>query len=173
MYTVKREIFVAKNFRRFCGLTNIRKNFIRELGIFAVLSRDSGQHLQNFICEFSFLEPSAKISRYMVCHCQMCCVDSTGNKFPVRSEYHSYSCHCTGLCCTALESSLVPIQACKFALRRLGPLMGSKKINDLFQKNLDEGSTLLYGEFLNSFCKLMVSIQYYYGVLRFTMVYFC
>jgi hypothetical protein len=48
------------------------------------------------------------------------------------------------------------VTACKFALKRLGPLLGSEKINDLFQKNLDDGSTLLYGEFLNSFCKLMV-----------------
>ena len=52
---------MGQNFRGFRGLTNIRKNFIRELGVLAVLLRDSGQICENFICEFSFLEPSAKI----------------------------------------------------------------------------------------------------------------
>ena len=42
------------------------------------------------------------------------------------------------------------------ALTRLGPLLGSERISQLFQNNLNESSTLLYGEFLNSFCKLMV-----------------
>ena len=46
--TVWREIFAGQNFRGFRGLPNIRENFIRELGVLAVLSRDSGQHPRKF-----------------------------------------------------------------------------------------------------------------------------
>ena len=45
------------------------------------------------------------------------------------------------------------------ALTRLGPLLGSERIGQLFLNNLNESSTLLYGEFLNSFCKLMVRMR--------------
>ena len=39
---------MGQNFHRFLGLPNIRENYICELGILAVLSRDSGQHPRKF-----------------------------------------------------------------------------------------------------------------------------
>ena len=57
-------------------------------------------------------------------------------------------------------SAVSLLQACKVALTRLGPLLGSERISQLFQNNLSESSTLLYGEFLNSFCKLMVRTRH-------------
>ena len=42
-------------------MPNVRENFICELGILAVLSRDSGQHPRKFYLQISFLEPPAKI----------------------------------------------------------------------------------------------------------------
>ena len=39
---------MGQNFRGFRGLPNIRENFIHELGVLAVLSRDSGQHPRTF-----------------------------------------------------------------------------------------------------------------------------
>ena len=39
---------IAGNIRGFRGLPNIRENFIREVGVLAVLSRDSGQHPRKF-----------------------------------------------------------------------------------------------------------------------------
>ena len=47
---------MGQNFRRFRDWPNIR-----ELGVLAVLWRDTGQHPRKFIYEFSFLEPSAEI----------------------------------------------------------------------------------------------------------------
>ena len=48
------------------------------------------------------------------------------------------------------------LQACKFSLRLLGPLMGSESINNKFQRHLLEDANLIYGEFLNDLAKLMV-----------------
>ena len=48
------------------------------------------------------------------------------------------------------------LQACKFSLRQLGPLMGSESINNKFQRHLLEDANLIYGEFLNDLAKLMV-----------------
>ena len=39
---------MGPNFRGFRSLPSIRENFIRELGVLAVLSRDSGQHPRKF-----------------------------------------------------------------------------------------------------------------------------
>ena len=39
---------MGQNFCGFRGSPNIRENFIRELGVLAVLSRDSGQHPRKF-----------------------------------------------------------------------------------------------------------------------------
>ena len=48
-------------------------------------------------------------------------------------------------------------QACKVALRKLSPLINSAKVNKMFQQHLDPEESLLYGEFLNDLCKLIVS----------------
>ncbi|GFN92402.1 maestro heat-like repeat family member 1 [Plakobranchus ocellatus] len=47
-------------------------------------------------------------------------------------------------------------QACKHALRLLGPLMGSEVMNDKFQRHLVEESNLHYGEFMNDLAKLLI-----------------
>uniref|UniRef100_A0A2C9KZ46 Maestro heat-like repeat-containing protein family member 1 n=1 Tax=Biomphalaria glabrata TaxID=6526 RepID=A0A2C9KZ46_BIOGL len=47
-------------------------------------------------------------------------------------------------------------QACKFALRSLGPLMKSEVINDKFQRHLIEDGHLHYGEFMNDLSKLII-----------------
>ncbi|ESO87809.1 hypothetical protein LOTGIDRAFT_234834 [Lottia gigantea] len=47
-------------------------------------------------------------------------------------------------------------KACKYALRLLGPLMGSDAINNKFQKHLLEGANLFYGEFMNDLAKLII-----------------
>jgi len=49
------------------------------------------------------------------------------------------------------------LQACKTALIKLGPLMGSEKVNEMFQKHLDPDAPLLYPDFLNDLCKHVVS----------------
>ncbi|XP_065915103.1 maestro heat-like repeat-containing protein family member 1 [Dysidea avara] len=46
--------------------------------------------------------------------------------------------------------------ACKTALIKLGPLMGSVKVNEMFQKHLDPDAPLLYPDFLNDLCKHVV-----------------
>ena len=53
--------------------------------------------------------------------------------------------------------SLPSLQACKAALQRLGPLMSSKRVNKMFQKHLKPEDSLLYADFLNDLCKLIVS----------------
>jgi len=55
------------------------------------------------------------------------------------------------------DGSLV-LQACKTALIKLGPLMGSEKVNEMFQKHLDPDAPLLYPDFLNDLCKHVVRI---------------
>lgn len=49
------------------------------------------------------------------------------------------------------------MQACKGALQKLGPLMKSDKVNEMFQKHLNPEDSLLYADFLNDLCKLLVS----------------
>ena len=53
------------------------------------------------------------------------------------------------------------VQACKGALQKLGPLMKSDKINAMFQKHCDPEEQLLYADFLNDLCKLIVSDSFY------------
>ena len=48
-------------------------------------------------------------------------------------------------------------QACKEALQKLGPLMKSDRINEMLQKHLSPTESLLYPDFLNDLCKLIVS----------------
>ena len=48
------------------------------------------------------------------------------------------------------------MQACKGALQRLGPLVKSDKVNEMFQKHLNPEESLLYPDFLNDLCKLLV-----------------
>jgi hypothetical protein len=55
------------------------------------------------------------------------------------------------------ESDPVVVVACKEALQKLGPLMKSESINRMFQKHLDPTETLLYPDFLNDLCKLIVT----------------
>ena len=55
-------------------------------------------------------------------------------------------------------SLVIELQACKEALQKLGPLMKSDNINRMFQKHLDPADSLLYPDFLNDLCKLIVSI---------------
>ncbi|KAK7115260.1 maestro heat-like repeat-containing protein family member 1 isoform X1 [Littorina saxatilis] len=47
-------------------------------------------------------------------------------------------------------------KSCKYALRLLGPLMGSQAINEKFQKHLLEEANLFYGEFMNDLSKLII-----------------
>jgi hypothetical protein len=47
--------------------------------------------------------------------------------------------------------------ACKSALRQLGPLFESEAVNDMIQKLLVEGQSLHYGEFMNDLSKLMIT----------------
>ncbi|XP_059158762.1 maestro heat-like repeat-containing protein family member 1 isoform X2 [Physella acuta] len=47
-------------------------------------------------------------------------------------------------------------QSCKYALRHLGPLMGSEVMNDKFQRHLMEDGHLHYGEFMNDLAKLVI-----------------
>lgn len=48
------------------------------------------------------------------------------------------------------------IQACKGALQKLGPLMKSEQVNGMFQRHLNPEESLLYPDFLNDLCKLLV-----------------
>ena len=48
-------------------------------------------------------------------------------------------------------------QAYKAALQRLGPLMKSQRVNEMIQKHLKPEDSLLYADFLNDLCKLIVS----------------
>ncbi|KAL5467301.1 hypothetical protein EMCRGX_G031509 [Ephydatia muelleri] len=54
------------------------------------------------------------------------------------------------------ETDPVVIDACKGALRKVGPLINSSKVNNMFQKHLTAGEALLYPDFLNDLCKLIV-----------------
>ncbi|BFZ13379.1 hypothetical protein BsWGS_16418 [Bradybaena similaris] len=47
-------------------------------------------------------------------------------------------------------------QACKYALRLLGPLLGSEVMNDKFQRHLVEDGHVHYGEFMNDLAKLII-----------------
>ena len=43
--------------------------------------------------------------------------------------------------------------------------MKSEKVNDMFQKHLDPAESLLYADFLNDLCKLIVGPFYHYDVI--------
>uniref|UniRef100_UPI00398F4A24 maestro heat-like repeat-containing protein family member 1 n=1 Tax=Pristiophorus japonicus TaxID=55135 RepID=UPI00398F4A24 len=49
------------------------------------------------------------------------------------------------------------VKACKFALRLIGPLMGSDNISAMFQKHLLEEANLHYGEFINDLAKHIIN----------------
>ncbi|XP_067825066.1 maestro heat-like repeat-containing protein family member 1 [Heptranchias perlo] len=49
------------------------------------------------------------------------------------------------------------VKACKFALRLIGPLMGSDDVSAMFQKHLLEEANLHYGEFINDLAKHIIS----------------
>ena len=51
------------------------------------------------------------------------------------------------------------LQACKYSLRLLGPLIGSENMNNMFQKILLEDAALHYGEFMNDLSKVIVSTK--------------
>ena len=67
-----------------------------------------------------------------------------------------------------MRHSLLPEQACKGALQKLGPLMKSKRINEMFQKHLNPEESLLYPDFLNDLCKLIVSCVCVCNFLNYT-----
>lgn len=48
-------------------------------------------------------------------------------------------------------------KACKCALRKLGPLMGSDAVSEMFQKHLIENANLHYGEFIKDLSRLVIS----------------
>lgn len=50
----------------------------------------------------------------------------------------------------------VTSQACKFALRMCGPNLECEELTAAFQKHLQEGRGLHFGEFLNATCKHLV-----------------
>ncbi len=70
---------------------------------------------------------------------------------------YGYICICSFLIITYYQYQYLCIQACKAALQKLGPLMKSDKINAMFQKHCNPEEQLLYAEFLNDLCKLIVS----------------
>lgn len=47
-------------------------------------------------------------------------------------------------------------QACRFALRMCGPNLECEELADVFQKHLQDGRGLHFGEFLNATCKQLV-----------------
>lgn len=47
-------------------------------------------------------------------------------------------------------------QACRFALRMCGPNLECEELAAAFQKHLQEGWSLHFGEFLNTTCKHLV-----------------
>ncbi len=47
--------------------------------------------------------------------------------------------------------------SCRLVLKKVGPLIESAALNDLFQESLLEGKHLHYGEFVNDLSKLLVS----------------
>lgn len=55
------------------------------------------------------------------------------------------------------EGDPVVVAACKGALQKLGPLIKSDQVNEMFQKHLNPEDSLLYPDFLNDLCKLLVS----------------
>jgi len=55
------------------------------------------------------------------------------------------------------ESDPVVVMACKGALQKIGPLVKSERVNAMFQKHCNPEEQLLYAEFLNDLCKLIVS----------------
>ncbi|XP_074645058.1 maestro heat-like repeat-containing protein family member 1 [Tubulanus polymorphus] len=48
------------------------------------------------------------------------------------------------------------VKSCKYALRLLGPLMGSDDLNNMFQKFLLDEGHLHYGEFINDLVKVLI-----------------
>jgi hypothetical protein len=54
------------------------------------------------------------------------------------------------------EGDPTVIMASKSSLQKLGPLINSPRINDMFQKHLQPEEMLLYADFLNDLCKLIV-----------------
>ncbi|KAM7283090.1 maestro heat-like repeat-containing protein family member 1 isoform X4 [Ixodes scapularis] len=49
------------------------------------------------------------------------------------------------------------VKACKTTLKKLGPLLGSEEINNMFQKHLPNDSYLHYAEFINDLSKVVVN----------------
>lgn len=49
------------------------------------------------------------------------------------------------------------VKACKTTLKKLGPLLGSEEMNNMFQKHLPSESYLHYAEFINDLSKVMVN----------------
>ena len=54
------------------------------------------------------------------------------------------------------QSSACALQACRFALRMCGPNLECEELAAIFQKHLQEGRGLHFGEFLNTTCKHLV-----------------
>ncbi|XP_032895099.1 maestro heat-like repeat-containing protein family member 1 [Amblyraja radiata] len=55
------------------------------------------------------------------------------------------------------DTSHQVVKSCKFALRLIGPLMGSANISAMFQKHLLEEAQLHYGEFINDLAKHIIN----------------
>jgi hypothetical protein len=55
------------------------------------------------------------------------------------------------------DEDITVVKACKYALRLLGPKVGSDTINMMFQKHLMEEGQLHYGEFMNDLSKEIIS----------------
>ncbi|XP_011410499.2 PREDICTED: maestro heat-like repeat-containing protein family member 1 [Amphimedon queenslandica] len=54
------------------------------------------------------------------------------------------------------EGDPTVVMATKSSLQKLGPLIKSEKINNMFQKHLNPEDSILYADFLNDLCKLIV-----------------
>lgn len=54
------------------------------------------------------------------------------------------------------EGDPTVVMASKSSLQKLGPLIKSKNVNGMFQKHLQPEESLLYPDFLNDLCKLIV-----------------
>lgn len=55
------------------------------------------------------------------------------------------------------DTSHQVVKSCKFALRLIGPLMGSANVSAMFQKHLLEEAHLHYGEFINDLAKHIIN----------------
>lgn len=54
------------------------------------------------------------------------------------------------------EGDKLVVKACKTTLKKLGPLLGSEEVNNMFQRHLPDGSHLHYSEFISDLTKVMV-----------------